>query len=107
MAGSVAEIFKEIPSRFDSDAWGSEDAVLVFDISGDDGGQWTAHIKDGQLSIEDGAVEDADMTMYTASEDMVAMVNGDLNPVSAFMGGKVRVDGNMALAMKLQSLLGL
>lgn len=107
MASTVAEIFQEIPQRFDSNAWGSEDAVLVFDIEGEGGGKWTAAIKGGALTVTDGAIDGADMTMFTTSEDMLAIVNGELNAVSAFMQGKVRVDGNMSLAMKLQSLLGL
>jgi len=107
MASTVAEIFNEIPKRFDPASWGSEDAVLVFDITGDGGGQWTADIKGGTLTVRDGAAAGADMTMTVTSDDMLAIVNGELNAVSAFMQGKVKVDGNMALAMKLQSLLGL
>ncbi len=35
MPTSVAEVFAEIPKRFDPDAWGSEDAVLAFDVTGE------------------------------------------------------------------------
>ncbi|MBE9506994.1 MAG: SCP2 sterol-binding domain-containing protein, partial [Chloroflexi bacterium] len=37
--------------------------------------------------------------------DFVAIANGELNPISAFMQGKVKVSGDMALAMRLQSIL--
>ncbi|GAB4469485.1 MAG: hypothetical protein Kow00124_04670 [Anaerolineae bacterium] len=107
MPTTVAEVFAEIPKRFDPDAWGSEDAVLAFDVAGEGGGKWTARVAGGGVTINEGAAEDADMTMFVSSEDLLAIVNGELNAVSAFMQGKVRVDGNMALAMKLQGLLGL
>jgi putative sterol carrier protein len=37
--------------------------------------------------------------------DFLAIVNGKLNPQMAFMSGKLKVQGDMGLAMKLQQLL--
>lgn len=105
MPATVSEVFQEIPNRFDAGAWGSQNAVLQFNISGDDGGNWTATIKDGKIAMEQGTASNADMTVTTSAQDMLGMVSGDLNPVSAFMQGKVKIDGDMSLAMKLQGLL--
>ena len=49
---------------------------------------------------------DADCTIKVSQEDFEALVKGDLNPMGAFMSGKIKVDGDMGVAMKLQSLLG-
>jgi putative sterol carrier protein len=38
------------------------------------------------------------------TEDFQGMVTGDLNPMMAFMGGKIKIDGDMSVAMQLQSL---
>src|SRR5687768_15292413 len=105
MPATVSQVFEEIPNRFDAAAWGSQNAVLQFNISGDDGGNWTATINDGKIAVEQGSTDKPDMTVTTSSQDMLGMVSGDLNPVSAFMQGKVRIDGDMSLAMKLQGLL--
>ena len=105
MPATPSELFSELAGQFDSEKWGDEDAVLAFDISGDNGGNWYATIEGGELSVNEGEVEDADMTMVCTDEDLMAMVSGDLNPVSAFMAGRVRIKGNMSLAMKLQSFL--
>ena len=48
---------------------------------------------------------DADATINISLEDAVAMMEGDLNPTMAFMQGKLSVDGNMGMAMKLSNLL--
>ncbi len=48
---------------------------------------------------------DADCTVGVAIEDLEAMLAGDLAPTTAFMSGKLRVDGDMGVAMKLQSLM--
>ncbi len=48
---------------------------------------------------------DADCTITTSVDTLVQLKNGDLNPMMAVMGGKVKIKGDMGLAMKLQSLL--
>ena len=105
MPATPSELFSELHDHFDGDKWGDEDAVLAFDISGDSGGNWVATVEGGNLSVREGSVENADMTMVCTDEDLMAMVSGELNPVSAFMAGKVRIKGNMSLAMKLQTFL--
>ena len=71
------------------------DGSAKFDIQGEGG-----VIIDG-----DGARasdEDADVTL---SADVQGILSGDTNPTSAFMTGKLSVDGDMGMAMKLASVL--
>jgi len=49
--------------------------------------------------------KDADTTIITSMKALEDMINGDLNPMMATMTGKVKIKGDMGLAMKLQSLL--
>ena len=55
------------------------------------------------VSAED---KDADCTISTSLETLQQLQSGSLNPMMAVMGGKVKISGDMGLAMKLQSLLG-
>jgi putative sterol carrier protein len=48
---------------------------------------------------------DADCTISMSSENLLKMKNGDLNPMMAVMTGKIKIKGDMGLAMKLQNLL--
>lgn len=48
---------------------------------------------------------DADCTITTSVDTLMKLKSGDLNPMMAVMGGKVKIKGDMGLAMKLQSLL--
>lgn len=48
--------------------------------------------------------KDADCTITMTTEDFQGMLSGDLNPMMAFMSGKIKIDGDMSVAMKLQSL---
>ena len=49
---------------------------------------------------------DADVTLTAEAEVFDALLSGDLSAASAFMTGKLAVDGNMGLAMKLGQVLG-
>lgn len=106
MPATVQEMFNELPKYFDPEAWGSKDATMVFDVTGEQSGTWVAKIENKQLDVHKGTAEDPDMTLIASGDDLLKMVNGDLNPVSAFMSGKVKIQGDMSLAMKLQGLLG-
>ncbi|WP_390915146.1 SCP2 sterol-binding domain-containing protein [Pseudosulfitobacter sp. SM2401] len=74
------------------------DGSAKFDIQGEGG-----VIIDG-----DGARasdEDADVTLSADVETFQGILSGDTNPTSAFMTGKLSVDGDMGMAMKLASVL--
>ncbi len=49
--------------------------------------------------------EEADVTLTASADTFEAMMSGDLNPTSAFMSGKLSVDGDMGMAMQLGSVL--
>lgn len=66
---------------------------------------------EGALRIdESGARKDdgseADVTIRGSLDTFRSMFDGDLSPTSAFMTGRIKIDGDMGLAMKVASLLG-
>lgn len=79
--------------------------IMLFDLSGEGGGKWTLTLKDEDVKLEEGETASPNATFAIDAQDFIAIANGELNPVSAFMQGKVKVSGDMALAMRLQSLL--
>ena len=62
----------------------------------------TVLIDDSGARAADG---DADVTLSASAETFEAILSGDGNPTAAFMSGKLAVDGDMGMAMKLSSLL--
>src|SRR5690349_20832095 len=53
------------------------------------------------VSTED---READCTVSIALDDLLGIMNGSVNPMTAFMSGKIKVAGDMGVAMKMQSL---
>jgi putative sterol carrier protein len=101
---SVKEVLEGI-SEVDAEKIQGVNGVMLFDATGEGGGQWTLTLSDGEIKLEEGETVTPDVTFSMAAQDFVAIANGELNAISAFMQGKVKVTGNMALAMRLQSLL--
>ena len=92
--------FKEKPDVVEKIA-----ASYKFVLAGDDGGTWVVDLTQGGGVITDGDGE-ANCTITMKASDFVDMMNGQLNAQMAFMSGKLKVAGDMGLALKLQSLLG-
>ena len=98
---TLDEITNEIRERVG--AHSSLSAIIKFDF-GDDG----AIRVDGSKSptVVDNDNGDADCTVIISKEDFLSLAAGDLNPQMAFMMGKLRVEGDMSLALQLGEVLG-
>ncbi len=84
------------------DAAQSIGAVYKFVLDGDGGGTWVMNLKDAPgVSEGDG---DAQCTIKMAANDYVDMVEGKANGQQLFFSGKLKIEGDMGLAMKLQKL---
>ena len=101
---SVQNVLDNI-SRVDKTKIEGINAVILFDLSGEEGGKWTATLADGEVKVEEGETASPSMTLSMDAQDLVAMSNGELNAVAAFMQGRIKVSGDMSLAMRLQSIL--
>ncbi|GAB2786480.1 SCP2 sterol-binding domain-containing protein [Rhabdobacter roseus] len=49
---------------------------------------------------------DADCTLKISTKNALKMLDGDLNPMTAFMMGKLKIDGDMGIAMKIAQTFG-
>lgn len=103
-AQTVQDVFQRVTS-IDPATIRGVTGVMLFNLGGEGGGKWTVRFADGAVTLEEGEANAPDVTFTMAAQDFIAIANGQLNPISAFMQGKVKVSGDMALAMRLQSIL--
>jgi len=81
-------------------------SVYEFNITGDNGGVWTVDLTKEPGSVSAGSTGAAKCTVTCASPDFMNIVSGKMNPQMAFMSGKLKIKGDMGLAMKLQKVIG-
>jgi hypothetical protein len=107
-AGSVKDVFeKHMPDRLHDkpDVVAKINAVYQFNISGPGGGQWSVDCTKPGGAVTSGSSAQAKCTVSCSDGDFLNIVNGKLNPQMAFMSGKLKIQGDMGLAMKLQQIL--
>jgi putative sterol carrier protein len=106
-----AEIFEKIAAAAaeNPEKATEADAVFQFDITGDGGGTYVLNMKQGTTEnfLTREPTSDAVATISIDGADWSALVSGELDPMQAFMGGKIKIDGDMTAAMKLPGLLKL
>lgn len=105
---TTAEIFGQIQERLVANPGklGGADAVYHFNLSGEDGGNFHVTLTDGQGTAGPGAPENPGCTIIMSAADFKAMAAGAANATGLFMSGRLRIQGDMGLALKLQSLIG-
>jgi putative sterol carrier protein len=101
---TVKETFEEMPRRFRPDKASGVNATIQYDIGGDQGGTWHAVIKDSTCSVNPGAAASPNLTLTMSAQDWLDMVSGKLSGQMAFMSGKLKLKGDMGLAMKIGGL---
>jgi putative sterol carrier protein len=101
---NAAEIFAQMPEAFLAEKAGDLRATIQFNLSGEGGGDWAVAIADGTCTIIEGQAENPELTIGMAANDFVEMITGDLQPMVAFMQGKIRLQGDTGLALKFQEL---
>jgi putative sterol carrier protein len=104
---TVRESFEAMPSRFRADKAAGTNATIQYDISGDGGGTWNAVIKDGACTVNQGAAPSPNLTLSISAQDWIDMLSGKQSGQMLFMSGKLKVKGDMGLAMKLGSMFAM
>ncbi len=111
MPSSAQEVFDDLVpkglAQFPDKA-GELNAIYAFKITGDGGGEWTVDCVAKPPTCTKGASDKAQCTIEVANEDFKTMLGGDPNAgMQLFFAGKLRVSGDVTLAMKLQQLFEL
>lgn len=103
----VAAFFDQVSEKVNKDKIQGMDCVYQFDITGDDGGTWNIVIANGEAAVNSGPSENPSITITIGSDNFLNLLQGKLNPQMAFMTGKLKIKGDMGLALKLQGVFNL
>lgn len=107
MTMTIAEMLAKMPQAFQPEKAPGLDAVIQFKFSGADAGEWYATFKDDKCTVEKGTHASPKMTVSADSADLVKILTGEMDGVQAFMQGKIKIAGDLNLAMKMVNMFKL
>ncbi len=102
---TAKEFLTSLPDRVSTDALTGKDTIFHFNLSGDDATQMTVAIADGKMEVKEGLHGDAECTVSGKEKNFVKLVTGELNPMMAFMMGKIKASNQSAM-IKYAKLFG-
>ncbi len=104
---SIRAFFEQtLPGKLTPETATDLGAKFQFNIDGDGGGSWTVDLTAQSDWVSEGVDDGADCTISMKESDFLGILDRSINPQMAFMMGKIRVAGNLALSLKLPKILG-
>jgi len=100
---TIEKLMSLMPKAFVPEKAGDLEAVIQFNLSGEGGGDWAVTISEGSCSVSREVVENPKLTLSALASDYLDIITGKVNAMSAFAEGKVKLRGDLALAMKLMT----
>jgi putative sterol carrier protein len=101
---TIADLMSKMPGAFIPEKAAGLDATIQFKFTGAEPGDWYATIKAGRVDVAQGINPSPRMTLTADSADYVKIFTGELDGMQAFMQGKLKLAGDLNLAMKLTQM---
>jgi putative sterol carrier protein len=98
---TMAQLVRNHERAFKPEAAEGVDAIIQYRLAGEEGGDWIVTIRDGKCTVADGLAENPKMTLTAEAQDFKDVLLGKANGMQYFMQGKLRLAGDLNLAMKL------
>ncbi|MGV8050198.1 MAG: SCP2 sterol-binding domain-containing protein [Anaerolineaceae bacterium] len=80
-------------------------AKIQFSLSGENGGEWGVEINDGNISVKESTISEPNLVVIADAEVARQVFTGDLDGMTAFTTGKIKLEGDTPLALRLIEML--
>ena len=100
---TIPQLIANHPKAFQADKAEGVEAVIQYVLTGDEGGNYIITIKDGTCTTTEGTADNPNMTLTADASDFRDVLLGKANGMQYFMLGKLKLSGDLNLAMKLTS----
>lgn len=104
--GTIATIFAKMENYITPEVLEKTGATFQFEVLGEEAGTWYLDLKNAPGKAGKGKPDfTPDATLTMDSKDFFNMLSGQLKPANAFLGGKLKISGDMRKALKMEKLM--
>jgi putative sterol carrier protein len=107
MALTIKDLMERMPEAFLPEKAGDANVIIQFHFTGDQQSDWIATIKDGTCVVTEGEAENPTLAVTADGQDYIDVITGKLDAMQAFMQGKLKLAGDLNLAMKMMNFFKL
>lgn len=101
---TIQELMDHLPEFFAPARAGGISAIVQFEVSGQEGGEWAVKIEDRQCLVSRGKADAANLTFLASAKDVLDIFYNRLDPMKAYLKGRISFKGNLNLALRLFNL---
>lgn len=105
----VQEILEDASRQLSGGGRGGlpDGVVIAFDLTGDDGGSWSLHSQDDRVDLVPFAAHTSDCRLRCTPDALLAVLEGEDDGRDLFLSGRIHVEGDVGLALRLRRALRL
>ncbi len=100
---SIKQVMDGMPGAFQADKAAGANAVIQFNFTGDEAGNYTVKVADGKCEVTEGTDEGATVAINSPSDVWLKITRGELDGSPAFMSGQFTFTGDMGVLMQMQN----
>jgi len=100
----VSEFMGRIPSSINMELAKGVNARILFVLSGAQGGEWGLILNEKECTISPTRIDNPNLTLKADALLAVQVLSGEVDGMRAFMMGKLKLLGDLSLAIKLMNL---
>ena len=106
LPNTVKEVMTGMPTAFQAAKAGGVNAVLQFNFTGAEPGNWTVKVADGKCEVTEGTSDSPTVTINSPSDVWLKISRRELDGATAFMSGQFTFTGDMGVLMQMGSWFG-
>lgn len=101
---TLKDIMEHMPESFLAEKAVGLNAFVQLRFTGVEAGDWLITIRDQKCTVEPGTTPKPQLTLTMDSKDYIDLTLGKLNGMTAYMQGKIKMSGDISLAMRFTNL---
>lgn len=102
MITDIREAMEGMIKTYDREAVKTWEGTVQVDINGEQNGTWWITVKNGEVELREGKIENPDVTIRMSDQDFLSLANGRMKGSDIFLDERMEVEGDFEILFKFE-----